>query len=440
MTILLGLTLSVGVFFLADAAGKGLVERLYMSEEAVRSRNRKTAAELQHYVQANGISCRDNDAIVRWTIEQKNVYILLYEDQHLALEAGWWGKDGGSDYTDERLKESGTSVIAYPVQFPDGLLQAVVYDFSDSRVYTLETILCVILSALIFCVVMLSYNSRITRQIKRISRQVQRIGEGELELKLDVHGNDELSMLTASVEQMRVSILRKTQQEQQAMERNNELITAMSHDIRNPLTALLGYLDLAGSGEYRSAEELQSYIRAGQDKALQLKKLTDELFRYSLLFSGRELSMHPEEFDAQILLSQMLGEQLAALQQQGFSVSFAMPELHCTIRLDVQYLARVLDNLFDNIRKYADRAQRVSAAVVQDGNMLHIFLKNAVLQDPGAVESNRIGLQTCEKILSQMGGRFSRQTDGRFFSAEAVIPAADTNPGEKAPLFSEKPE
>lgn len=96
---------------------------------------------------------------------------------------------------------------------------------------------------------LLIYNRKITKKIVAVAHEVQSIGEGNLYLQLTPEGNDELT-LTASVEQMRLSLLRKTSEEQRALQQNSDLITAMSHDIRNPLTALLGYLDLAKSGQY----------------------------------------------------------------------------------------------------------------------------------------------------------------------------------------------
>lgn len=159
-------------------------------------------------------------------------------------------------------------------------------------------IVSLLLGCAVLALTLLAYNRRVARRVVAISQEVQSIGAGNLYLQLEPKGRDEISQLTASVEQMRLSLLRKTSEEQRALQQNSDLITAMSHDIRNPLTALLGYLDLAKNGQYRSEEELQSFLDAAYGKAEQLKTLTDELFRYSLLFGCKELPMQMESYDA----------------------------------------------------------------------------------------------------------------------------------------------
>lgn len=67
--------------------------------------------------------------------------------------------------------------------------------------------------------------------------------------------------------------------------------------------------------------------------------------------------------------------------------------------------------------------------VAQEADTLVICLSNTVREDPGQVESNRIGLRTCEKILRQMGGTFSRTQEGALFSATLTLPAADAPGG-----------
>ena len=226
LVMLLGIALSLGMFFLTRAVGDWLVGHYYLSDEAVEQRNRDTIEELQYYVTANNISSRNTDAIARWTIAKGDVYILLYKDQRLALEAGWWGID--SEMLGAEDLAALNNVKIYPLNFRDGLFQAVVYDFSESNMYDLSMLCAVFLACALFALIMLSYNRRITRAIVMVSQEVRQIGSGDLSLQLQARGRDELTLLMDSVEQMRVSLAKKTEEEREALEKNSELIFVLN--------------------------------------------------------------------------------------------------------------------------------------------------------------------------------------------------------------------
>ena len=421
LMLLCSILCAVATYFLSEWVGQTLIERLYLNEKAVQKRERAVVSELQAYVQENHLASRDTDAVARWSMRRSDTYIMLYKNQRLAFEAGWWGVDD-VDETDATSLISNTAGV-YPVYFTDGPMQAVVYDFSESRFYTLTTIISVVLGALVLTLFMLSYNSGISRRIAAVSAKVEQIGRGDLTARLEKpRGYDELGRLTESVEQMRQSLLHKTEEEQKALKQNSDLITALSHDIRNPLTALLGYLDIIQAQSAQLPPDVVGYLASCEERAGRIKQLTDELFRYSLLFSNDELPMHLEAYDAYVLLEQLLGEAQAELESAGFATRLLLPDTFCKICVDVPYFKRVLDNLFANVRKYADPAQPVSIAVLPEEETLHICICNAVRDDPGQVESNKIGLRTAEKILTQMGGRFLRHEQDGKFTAEAVLP------------------
>ena len=412
---------AVGVYLLTDAIGQTLIEHCYMSEQAQNERNLATVSSFQTYAREFNLSSRDTEYISRWAISQDDTYILLYKDRRLALEAGWWGIDDGTNENMQSLDDL-YDVKTYPVYLRDGVFQAVVYDFSESKLYDGLQIGAIAMACVVFAIFMLLYNRRITRAIVEISEEVRQIGDGNLQLQLQATGDDELARLTESVESMRKSILKKTADQQQALKQNQDLISAMSHDIRNPLTALLGYLDLIQSGQYRSQEEMKSYLDAAYSRAVQLKQLTDELFRYSLVFGAQELPIQLETFDAAALLDQMVGEGIVMLEQKGYTVRRAVQPVSCNIRVDVSYFKRVLDNLADNICKYADPKKPVSVLVAQEGGMLSICESNYILKDPGQVESNRIGLRICEKVMQQMGGTFARTQTADVFTVTLTLP------------------
>ena len=279
--LLLGLVLGVCMALLAETAGEAVIERCYLSEAAVLKRTNRAAQELQGYVRQNALTTRNTNALAQWGESRKDYYILLYRDQRQILEIGWWGADIAA-VDAYSLKEQGAEVV-YPITFRDGTVYAVIYDNSDSRLYDVTWVVSLLLGCAVLALTLLAYNRRVARKVVAISHEVQSIGEGNLYLQLEPKGSDELAQLTASVEQMRLSLLRKTSEEQRALQQNSDLITAMSHDIRNPLTALLGYLDLAKTGQYRTQEELQSYLDAAYGKAEQLKRLTDEPVSYTHL-------------------------------------------------------------------------------------------------------------------------------------------------------------
>ena len=416
-----GLLAGLAMYFLTIAVGDWLINTYYLSEQSVHSRNMATIEDFQSYVTENHLSSRDTDAIARWSISKQDIYILFYKDRHLALEAGWWGVDGTSSLADDELNDLSPFTL-YPVSFRDGIFQAVIYDFSESHLGTLTTIVAVALGIGVFALVILLYNRKLTRAIVLVSKEIQEIGRGNLQFQMVAHGSDELSQLVVSVDSMRRSLIRKTQEEQEALEKNSELITAMSHDIRNPLTALMGYLDLAKSGQFQSCNELNQYITASYDKAEQIRHLTDELFRYSLVFGGKPLPLEMERYDALILFEQLLGEQSVALSQTGFAFRTDFQPLTGQIRVDVTYLKRVLDNLFDNLRKYAEPQKPVVLSLFAEENWLHLSIENEIAQKPSGVESNKIGLRTCERIMQQMGGNFLKFQSGTHFTAELMLP------------------
>ncbi len=419
--MLAALLAAIGMYLLTDASGQAIIERFYMSESAQNQRNLMTVSSFQTYAREFNLASYDTEQISRWAISQDDTYILLYKDRRLAVEAGWWGIDEQSTGT-ESLDDL-YNVTTYPVYLRDGVFQAVVYDFSESKLYDGVQIGAIAIACVTFAIFMLFYNRRITRAIVEISNEVRQIGDGNLQLQLVATGDDELARLTESVEAMRKSILKKTYEQQQALKQNQELISAMSHDIRNPLTALLGYLDLAQSGQYSSQEAYQSYISAAYSRAVQLKTLTDALFRYSLVFGAQELPLKLERFDAAALLDQMVGEGIVMLEQKGFTICRAVQPVSCEIEVDASYFKRVLDNLADNICKYADPAKPVHLLVAQEAGTLTLCQTNAVLKDPGQVESNRIGLRICEKIMRQLGGTFEKILTDDTFTATLTLPA-----------------
>lgn len=417
MIVVLIAALAVGVacYFGVDALGTAAIDRWYLSDDAIAARNLAHERSLQEYISARGVSSRDTLAIEQWSRDEKNANVIVYQAEGDPYEAGTWG-------TSELLDDTTQSDIAdlgysfFTLQFADGEYRVAVCDYSEAWLYSYVSFGALVLGFVIYSFIAFGFTRRLTRRVTRLSEAVG--AAGALNQTIPVVGTDELARLAASVNTMRDTILERTRNEQTAWQANSDLITAMSHDIRNPLTSLIGYLDLLEMSQDRLPEDLRSYVLASRDKAYQLKGLTGEMFRYFLVFSRGEQETHPEPYDAQILCTQLLGECAAELLE----VNLLPLTTPCTVTTDVQMLKRVTDNLLSNIEKNADPAVRLTILAECENGRLHICFANRARHELARVESNHIGLRTCEAILQLLGGQFFTHRVGDDFSAEFVLP------------------
>ena len=418
---LAGLALGVLIFFGLTQLGSVFIRDSYMSEESVNRRKARLYADFSRYVSAQGISGRDTAAVARWTAGHEYVTIFLFSTgREQQLYAG--GKldpdlHGGYDpQVHGRL---------YPIRFSDGLYQVAIGDNSEVRQRQLVNIAAFAVAGVSFLLLFMWYTGRLTRRIISLSREAAAVSAGDLERSIAAAGNDELSALADSVDEMRRSVIERMGNEKRAWEANTELITAISHDIRTPMTAVIGYLGLL-CGETEDEQTKAQLASSAYVKAMELKDLTDQLFRYFLVYGKAELETEREKMDARLLLEQLLGEMAFDLQDAGYTMQRVDFEGECAVTVDPLYLKRVLDNLQSNVRKYADPAFPVVALSELRGGTLTLTLSNTIAAAQNRKESTKIGLRTCEKIMSALGGTFSVTNDGTHFAAELTLPAEPT--------------
>lgn len=419
LALILSLAVGIGCYFGCYRLGVWTINHGYMAPDAVELRNQRHERSLQQYVDSNGVSSRDTVAIEQWLRREKNASVIVYQAQGDPYEAGTWGTSQLLDDTTQNdLATLGYSF--YTVQFADGAYRVAVCDYSESRLFGYAQIGALVLAFVAYSCIAFGFTRRLARRVTRLSEAVS--AAGALNQTIPVTGTDELARLAQNVNTMRETIVERTRNEQTALQANSDLITAMSHDIRNPLTSLIGYLDLLEMQQAQLPEDLRRYVLASRDKAYQLKDLTGEMFRYFLVFSRGEQETHPEPYDAQILCAQLLGECAEELRSCGFDVNLLLLGTPCTVTTDAQMLKRVTDNLLSNIEKYADPAARLTILAEREGERLHVCFANRARRELARVESNHIGLRTCESILKLLGGEFITHRDGDDFTAEFTLP------------------
>ena len=419
LALILSLAVGVGCYFGCYRLGVWSINRWYMADEAVELRNQRHERSLQQYVASNDVSSRDTAVIEQWLRREKNVSVIVYQAEGDPYESGTWGTNLLLDDTTQNdLASLGYSF--YSMQFADGEYRVAVCDYSESRLFGYTQIGALVVAFAVYSCIAFGFTRWLTRRVTRLSEAVS--AAGALNQTIPVTGTDELARLAQNVNTMREMIVERTRNEQTAWQANSDLITAMSHDIRNPLTSLVGYLDLLEMQQAQLPEDLRRYVLASRDKAYQLKDLTGEMFRYFLVFSRGEQETHPEPYDAQILCAQLLGECAEELRSRGFDVNLLPLGTPCTVTTDAQMLKRVTDNLLSNMEKYADPASRLTILAECEGERLHVCFANRARRELARVESNHIGLRTCAAILKLLGGEFITHSDGGDFTAEFILP------------------
>lgn len=419
LALILSLAVGAGCYFGCYRLGVWSINRWYMADEAVELRNQRHERSLQQYVASNDVSSRDTAVIEQWLRREKNVSVIVYQAEGDPYESGTWGTNLLLDDTTQNdLASLGYSF--YSMQFADGEYRVAVCDYSESRLFGYAQIGALVVVFAAYSCIAFGFTRWLTRRVTRLSEAVD--AAGALNQTIPVTGTDELARLAQNVNTMREMIVERTRNEQTAWQANSDLITAMSHDIRNPLTSLVGYLDLLEMQQAQLPEDLRRYVLASRDKAYQLKDLTGEMFRYFLVFSRGEQETHPEPYDAQILCVQLLGECAEELRSRGFDVNLLPLGTPCTVTTDAQMLKRVTDNLLSNIEKYADPAARLTILAEREGERLHVCFANRARRELARVESNHIGLRTCAAILKLLGGEFITHSDGGDFTAEFILP------------------
>ena len=220
--------------------------------------------------------------------------------------------------------------------------------------------------------------------------------------------------LAAAVnEQLR--ILRKQRHRYLSGDRElKEAVTGISHDLRTPLTAICGYLDLLEREE--KSENVARYLSYIEERAQTLKQLTEELFRYSVILSTDE-TMMTEPVNINAALEESIAAFYAELTERNITPVINLPEATVIRNLNKAALSRIFGNILNNALKYSDGDLEISMGItgtitftntaaaldeVQVGRLFERFF---------TVETGRnstgLGLAIAKTLAEQMGGRIT---------------------------------
>ena len=459
----IALILGVLCYFLGGLLSDVFIKDYYLSEENKAMREANYHEDLQEYIDDELITFETIDRVSEWAKKNQYVYLLVYKEQ-TDDEAYYVPDDEVEEVPDEQIKDPvsppieddgatdenakeptedgpmGGITIDWPtrseleeeakkkdmrvIELPDNQYVYVKFaEFTEYLYYDIINLISLGVGVAVVLAVLLFYISILTKRISSLGADVNIVATGNTDKVIEVKGEDELSALARNVETMRSSIVENYKRKMEVLDANTELITSMSHDIRTPLTVLLGYIDVMRS-RTASDSEMQGYLTAAEKTALRLKKLSDDMFGYFLIFAKDEENMKLEKYDIITIFEQLLTEHILLIRESGYSIDFAVDEEALNGRavlLDIASALRIVDNIFSNLYKYADEKESISISVSKYDQYVKISFKNEIKRDITMVESNGIGLKTCSKLAELMGARFEQITEENTFIVNVYL-------------------
>jgi signal transduction histidine kinase len=226
-----------------------------------------------------------------------------------------------------------------------------------------------------FIVIFFVLSRGIIRDLEDISRAVQKISLGRFDVEIPKRSPDELGELAENINRMTVRLKTSIEEERDADRSKNELITGVSHDLRTPLTSLLGYLELIEKDKSRNEAELRRYVSIAYSKALRLRMLIENLFEYTKVSFGG-FTINPSRIDMKELLEQLAEEFVPAFREAGMECRVNASQANYFVSADGDLLVRVFENLMTNALRYGAPERGIDVELSRDGAWVVIRVVN----------------------------------------------------------------
>jgi len=246
--------------------------------------------------------------------------------------------------------------------------------------------------------------------IKELAAGLLEISKGRLNFRAPVTSLDELGLLASSINKMAEDLQIKIKKERELEQTKNELITNVSHDLRTPLTSLVGYLRLAKDKEYRNKEQLENYIEIAYSKSEKLEFLIEDLFEYTKL-KDSNLVINKKRVCLSDLLDQLLEELSILCEEYKVIFSKEFPKEKAYISADPDKIVRVFENLMTNAIRHSDKPGKITVAIKREVNTLIVSVQN---------KGEEIPNENLKRIFDRFYRVDTSRTDSSIFSGSGI--------------------
>lgn len=298
-----------------------------------------------------------------------------------------------------------------------------------------ESLFFLLGALLIFFVIMRIYLKNFTRYFNEINGAVDALVQenaGEVALSAELSATEKkINHIIHTLEQRRLAA-------ELAEQRKNDLVVYLAHDLKTPLTSVIGYLTLLRDEAQISEELREKYLSISLEKAERLEDLINEFFEITR-FNLTNITLEYSRVNLTRLLEQLTYEFQPMLSEKGLACMLeAAPDI--MIKCDVDKLQRVFDNLLRNAVNYSFEGEEIRIRVTQEERKIHIVFSNhgntippdkleRIFEQFYRLDSARgsrsggagLGLAIAKKIVEAHGGVITARSENEVIEFEVVI-------------------
>ncbi len=276
--------------------------------------------------------------------------------------------------------------------------------------------------------------------VREIINGVEKMKAGDLMEEIPVRGEDEFSEIAGSINEMRRNLYETLEADKEVERTKDELITNVAHDLRTPLTSILGYLDLLSEGDFLTDEQRQKYLGIVSAKARQIEKLIRDLFDYTR-YDKNKVKVKKEILDLNLFVPQLVDEFYPSFMENDLECRTEFCEGALNIEANGELLARAIGNLLSNAVKYGADGKVVEVrtrrgdtdafvSVTNYGKLISPEQLEKIFEKFYRVESSRslktggtgLGLAIAKNIINLHDGEIRARSDENGTVFEISLP------------------
>ena len=369
---------------------------------------------LQKYVTSSHVKSTDAKELSQWNERYPYVSILIRDNEKMCFNSFVAGNVYYDSWHGDTSYEWGSYVLPeyqMKITMEDETAKLTIGGLFYQYYYKYIRGICLGLLFLVFGISFLLLFRKYLVSIDAIRQRVNAIDRGEYDEEVHVDGSWELSQLAEQINGMSHRIKASIDRDAEIAREKDQFVRSIAHDIRSPLAAVIGYLDILLSGKADPSEQTV-YLEKALGKANHIRTLTD----YFFMMENPGMEPDLQEYDGNEVIASCAMEMYDFGRENGLKMRFENKiDRQFRVIVDRNLIQRILDNQNSNYVKYADPGVPIRFMTeLKDGYLL-FQSRNKIREKAKEGESHGLGLTICQAIARHMEGDYEyREEDGSF--------------------------